>query len=246
MFLGGDKMSELKFQDKANLIWDIANVLRNIYKESEYGNIILPLTVMRRMDCVLADTKEKVLAQCKQFSYLDEKALDPILKKASGQNFYNTSEFDFDKLVNVDNENIEANLRDYINGFSPEAREILDNFKFDKEINKLSKNKILYATIKKFVDTDLSLEAVSTIEMGYVFEELIRKFSEQSNETAGEHFTPREVIKLMVHVLYDKDNGILSEEMAIRTMYDPACGTGGILAVAEEYINEYNSSKHAI
>jgi len=229
----------INFKEKANLIWKIADLLRGDYKQSDYGKVILPMTVLRRLDCVLAPTKQKVLDYLPKVEKLSERARDLALNKIAGFNFHNRSKFDFEKLT-ADPENIAANLRNYINGFSASAREIIEYFDFDKHIDRLDdpKTDLLFQIVKEFASIDLS--GMDTMEMGYVFEELIRKFAELSNETAGEHFTPREVIKLMVNVLFITDRDVLITEGIVKTLYDPACGTGGMLSVAETYLKELN------
>ena len=227
------------FKEKANLIWKIADLLRGDYKQSDYGKVILPMTVLRRLDCVLAPTKQKVLEYLPKVEKLSDRARDLALNKIAGFNFHNRSKFDFEKLL-ADPDNIAANLRNYINGFSASAREIIEYFDFDKHIDRLDdpNTDLLFQIVKEFVSIDLS--DMDTMEMGYVFEELIRRFAELSNETAGEHFTPREVIKLMVNVLFVSDREILTTEGIVKTLYDPACGTGGMLSVAETYLRELN------
>ena len=227
------------FKEKADLIWRIADLLRGDYKQSDYGKVILPMTVLRRLDCVLEPTKEKVLAYLPKVNSLKENAKDLMLNRIVGFNFHNRSPFDFRKLV-AEPDNISANLRLYINGFSSGAREIIEYFNFDDQIDRMDdpKTDILFRVVKDFQAIDLS--DMDSMEMGYVFEELIRKFSEQSNETAGEHFTPREIIRLMVNLLFLEDHKILTQKGIVRTMYDPACGTGGMLSVSEQYVKELN------
>ncbi|MCK4813084.1 MAG: SAM-dependent DNA methyltransferase, partial [Candidatus Marinimicrobia bacterium] len=233
------------FKEKADLIWDIANLLRGDYKQSDYGKVILPLTVLRRLDCVLAPTKQKVLNFLPKVASLKDNAKDVTLNKIAGFNFHNRSLFNFDKLIS-DPDNVAANLRNFINGFSTSAREIIEYFKFDDQIDRMDdpQSDILFMVVKSFQEVDLS--GMESLEMGYVFEELIRRFSEQSNETAGEHFTPREVIRLMVNLLFIEDKDILTQEGIVRTLYDPACGTGGMLSVGEQYLNELNSKAELI
>jgi type I restriction enzyme M protein len=229
------------YRDILSLIWSIAELLRGPYKESEYGKVVLPFTVLRRLDCVLAPTKKNVLGQKEKAKVLKLKDPDLLLRKASGQNFYNASRFDFPKLL-ADPNHIKDNLRDYINGFSPNAREIMERFDFDTQIEKLDAKDRLYAVVARFADAqvDLSPSVVSNEDMGRLYEELIRRFAEQSNETAGEHFTPREVIRLMVNLLFIEERDILTQKGIVKTLYDPACGTGGMLSVAEEYVQELN------
>jgi len=227
------------FKEKADLIWRVADLLRGDYKQSDYGKVILPMTVLRRLDCVLASSKEKVLAYLSKVDSLKESAKDIALNKIAGFNFHNRSQFDFDKLI-ADPNNIAVNLRNYINGFSTSAREILEFFSFDDQIDRLDDPKadILFRVVKAFQEIDLSED--DPMLMGYIFEDLIRRFAEQSNETAGEHFTPREVIRLMVNVLFIEDKDMLTQEGIVKTMYDPACGTGGMLSVAEDYLKNLN------
>ncbi|WP_304956621.1 type I restriction-modification system subunit M N-terminal domain-containing protein [endosymbiont of Lamellibrachia barhami] len=193
------------FKDKANLIWDVADLLRGDYRQSDYGKVILPLTVLRRLDCVLAPSKQKVLDTLPKVEKLSDHAKDLTLNKIAGFNFHNRSQFDFAKLI-ADPNHIAANLRNHINGYSASAREIIEYFSFDDQIERMDvpRADILFQVVKKFGEIDLA--DMDTMQMGYMFEDLIRRFSEQSNETAGEHFTPREVIKLMVNVLFNADN----------------------------------------
>jgi len=228
------------FHSKVSFIWSIADLLRGNYKPSEYHDVILPLTVLRRLDAVLEPTKDKVLTR-----YLEVKKeldqYDSLLKSVAGYSFYNTSKFTFKSLMQ-DPENIAANLKNYINGFSKNMFEIIENFEFDKEIEKLDRADLLFLIIERFNDIDLHPDKVSNHEMGTIFEELIRKFSEQANETAGEHFTPREVIKLMVKLIV-AGNGGLTKANVIKSIYDPACGTGGMLTIAKnEIIHKINPS----
>lgn len=227
------------FKEKADLIWKVADLLRGDYKQSDYGKVILPLTVLRRLDCVLKPTKEKVLERLPKVSSMKERAKDLALNKAAGFNFHNRSKFDFDKLI-ADPDNIAANLRNYINGFSTSAREIIEYFNFDDQIDRMDDPKadILFRVVKEFQGIDLT--NMKSMQMGYVFEDLIRRFAEQSNETAGEHFTPREVIRLMVSVLFIEDSDTLTKDGIVKTMYDPACGTGGMLSEGERYVKEFN------
>ncbi|HAT3998699.1 TPA: SAM-dependent DNA methyltransferase [Elizabethkingia anophelis] len=225
------------FREKADLIWKVADLLRGDYKQSDYGKVILPMTVLRRLDCVLAPTKQKVLDYLPKIASLKDNAKDIALNKIAGFNFHNKSQFDFDKLV-ADPNNVALNLRNYINGFSAGAREIIEYFNFDDQIDRMDKADILFRVVSELKKIDLS--DMTSMEMGYVFEELIRKFAEQSNETAGEHFTPREVIRLMVNVLFNEDREMLTKEGIVKTLYDPACGTGGMLSIGEEYVKELN------
>ena len=232
----------INFQDKVSFIWSIAEVLRGPYKPEDYGKIVLPLAVLRRFDCVLESTKEEVMAKADQFSSMSEEAREPILNRISKQNFHNTSKYDFSKLL-TDSDNIADNLRDYINGFSKVARDIMDHFDFGRQIDKLDQNDLLYLTIKRFSEIDLHPETVSNIEMGYVFEELIRRFNE--NAEAGDHYTPREVITLMTHLLLLHDDAsVLTKPGLTQTLYDCAAGTGGMGSVAQDYLSSQNPTAH--
>jgi len=229
------------FKEKANLIWSIADLLRGHYKQADYGKVILPFTVLKRLDLVLAATKKNVLIAYEKHKDKQPETLEPILNNVAKAKFHNRSKFDFTELAKDPN-NIAANLRNYINGFSISAKEIIDYFSFEDQIKKLDEYDLLYLVIKKFGDpeTEKNFKTSDPLEMGYIFEELIRKFSELSNETAGEHFTPREVIRLMVNLLFLNDKAILRKDGIVKTMYDPACGTGGMLSIAEEYLHELN------
>lgn len=228
--------------EKAALIWAIADKLTGVYKPHEYGEVILPLTVIRRFDCILAETKDAVLEK-----YESVKAIpmhDVFLKKAAGDlKFYNISKYTFERLLD-DPDNIEDNFRDYLNGFSKDVQDIIEKFKFDKHITTMANKGILYIVIKEFTSPKANLhsDVISNLEMGYIFEEIIRRFSESHNEDAGQHYTPREVIRLMVNILFNDDSDILSGNNVAKTIYDPACGTGGMLSVAEEYLHELNKS----
>jgi len=200
---------------------------------------MLPLTVLRRLDCVLEPTKDAVLARMKSLEGGKIQNLEPILNKVAGQSFHNTSKFTFEKLKGDPN-NIAANLTQYIKSFSSRARDIIDHFGFEEHIAKLDKADRLFLVVSKFCDIDLHPDKVPNIEMGYIFEELIRRFNEASNEEAGDHFTPREVIRLMVNLIFAPDNDILTTKGIVKTLYDPACGTGGMLSVSEEYLRELN------
>ena len=227
------------FREKADLIWKVADLLRGDYKQSDYGKVILPMTVLRRLDCILKPTKQEVLDYLPRVESLKESAKDITLNKIAGFNFHNRSQYNFEKLI-ADPNNVSVNLRNYINGFSSSAREIIDYFNFDDQIDRMDDPQadILFRVVKAFEEIDLA--DMTSMEMGYVFEELIRRFSEQSNETAGEHFTPREVIRLMVNILFNEDREMLTKEGIVKTLYDPACGTGGMLSVGEDYIKELN------
>jgi len=231
------------FGEKVSFIWSVADLLRGPYRPNQYKDVMLPMTVLRRLDCVLEPTKEKVLEKLEKLQETKVKNLEPVLCRVSGVPFYNTSRFTFEKLKG-DPDNIAANLTNYIKGFSSRAREIIEQFGFEEHIAKLDKANRLYLLVSKFCEIDLHPDRVSNREMGYIFEELIRRFNEASNEEAGDHFTPREVIRLMVDLLFLPDTDILTMKGIIKTLYDPACGTGGMLSVAESYVNELNPDAH--
>ncbi len=209
--------------EKASLIWAIADKLTGVYKPHEYGEVILPLTVIRRFDCILADTREAVLQKDASVKTLPLKEV--LLKKASGYPFYNTSKFTFEKLVE-DPDNIEGNFRDYLNGFSENVRDIIAKFKFDAHIATMANKGILYIVLKEFTSPKANLHpsVISNLEMGYIFEEITRRFSEAHNEDAGQHYTPREVIRLMVKILFCDDSTLLSGSNVVKTLYDPPAG----------------------
>ena len=225
--------------DRTSFIWSIAELLRGPYKPAQYGDVILPLTVLRRLDCVLEPTKAAVLKRAEQLKAGKGVGTEPILNKVSGQQFHNVSRLDFQKLK-AEPDKVAQNLTAYIKGFSSRAREILEYFGLEKQIEKLDQHNRLFLVVSKFAEVDLHPDKVSNIEMGYVFEELIRKFKELSNEEAGDHFTPREVIRLMVSILFAPDSAALTQKGIIRKVYDPACGTGGMLSVSDEHVHELN------
>ena len=228
------------FNDKVNFIWSIAELLRGPWKPNQYKDVMLPLVVLRRLDLVLEPTKDQVLEKYNKMKGGKVKNLDPILNTVSGHQFHNISRFTFKKLKE-DPDNIAANLAAYIKGFSGNARNIFDQFGFEKEIEKLDRNNRLFLVISKFADDiDLHPDKVSNIDMGYIFEELIRRFNEASNEEAGDHFTPREVIRLMVNLIFLPDADILTKKGIIKSLFDPACGTGGMLSVSDEYVHDLN------
>ncbi|MBI9045161.1 MAG: SAM-dependent DNA methyltransferase [Anaerolineaceae bacterium] len=229
------------FQEKANFIWTVADdILRGTFKAHEYGDVVLPFVVLRRLDMVLEPNKDAVIAQYDKFKeVLDEERIIPVLKQAAGdKNFYNHSFYDLRRLAQ-DSGNIEINLNNYLNGYSKNVREIIENFQLDKIIDKLAKNNLLFMLVDKFTEVDLGPVEVSNHEMGYIFEDLLRRFSEMSNETAGEHYTPREVIRLMVSLLMAEHQEGLQGKGIIRTVFDPACGTGGMLITAKDYIQKH-------
>lgn len=227
----------ISISDKSNFIWKIADILRGDYKQHEYADVILPFTVLKRLDSVLIDTHDEVIRLNNTLTYKNKA---PFLCKASGYKFYNISEFTFEKLKD-DPDNLDENIVDYIKGFSDNAREILEAFNIYSQIERLEKEGLLYLIVSKFADEiDLHPDRVSNTEMGYIFEELIRKFSEMSNETAGEHFTPREVIRLMVAVLFEPDMEKITDPSFMAKLYDPAAGTGGMLSAGISYAEELN------
>jgi len=225
-------------QRLAGFIWQVADLLRGDYKQSEYGKVILPFTVLRRLDCVLAPTKDAVLERKAGLEGRVQN-MDSMLRRSAGRSFYNTSRLDFAALTG-DQDNVAKNLRSYIGHFSLNAQEIFESYDFLPQISKLDNAGLLYQVVGKFSEFDLRPEAVDNHQMGYAFEELIRRFSELSNETAGEHFTPREVIKLMVNLLLAPDEQDLVTPGRVFTVLDPACGTGGMLTAAEDFIQEHN------
>jgi type I restriction enzyme M protein len=227
------------FSQKVSFIWSVADLLRGPYKPAQYGRVILPLTVLRRLDCVLEPTKAKVLEKHAALKDSKIKEPEPILNKVAGHAFHNTSKLNFQKLKG-EPDKAAQNLSHYIKSFSSKARQIFEYFEFEKEIAKLDESDRLYLVIGKFADIDLHPDAVPNHDMGLIFEDLIRRFNEASNETAGDHFTPREVIRLMVNLLFTPDSQILRTKGIVRTLYDPACGTGGMLSVAEEHLRDLN------
>jgi type I restriction enzyme M protein len=222
----------------SSFIWSVADLLRGDYKQSEYGRVILPFTVLRRLDCVLQKTKSAVLAElaARQKAGLNP---EPFLLRKSGQHFFNTSPLDMKKLMG-DQDHIRENLFAYIQAFSAPVRNIFESFDFHIQIDRLAKAKLLYLVTEKFANIDLHPEVVSNAQMGAVFEELIRKFAELSNETAGEHFTPRDAIRLMVNLIFIEDDEALTKPGVVRSIYDPAAGTGGMLSVSGEHLAELN------
>jgi type I restriction enzyme M protein len=225
-------------RNHAAFIWSVADLLRGDYKQSEYGKVILPLTVIRRLDCVLEPSKAEVLKRYQQVAGKIDN-YEPILQAVVGQQFFNTSPLDFPKLLD-DPANIADNLRSYIGSFSEAAQDVIERFSFEGQIARLERVNLLYMVVGAFADIDLHPDVVSNLEMGYLYEELIRRFSELSNETAGEHFTPREVIRLMVNLLFIEDEDALTKPGIVRTLFDPACGTGGMLSVAEDHLRALN------
>jgi len=227
-----------RINNHAGLIWAIADLLRGDYKQSEYGRVILPLVVLRRLDCVLEPSKAQVLARLEQLRGKLEN-VGPVLQPITGIDVYNTSPLTL-KRVLADPNQVAGNLRAWIAAFDPETRDVIEKFDFDAQIGRLDRAGLLYLVLARVTEVDLHPDTVSNVEMGYLYEELIRRFSELSNETAGEHFTPREVIRLMVDLLFIEDDEALRTPGIVRTLLDPACGTGGMLSVAQEYLRELN------
>jgi type I restriction enzyme M protein len=226
----------------SNLIWQIADLLRGPYRPPQYERVMLPMTVLRRFDCVLAPTKAKVLAEHDRWEgKLKDEALDARLNQAAGQRFHNHSPLTFEKLKG-DPDNIALHLVSYYKGFSANVRQIFDYFEFENEIEKMREANILYLVVSKFCDVDLHPDRVPNEQMGLIFENLIRRFNELANETAGDHFTPREVIRLMVGILFIRDDKLLATPGAVRKLLDPACGTGGMLAEAQNYLREHHNA----
>lgn len=228
----------MNHQSLSAFIWSVADLLRGDYKQSDYGKVILPFTVLRRLDCVLEATKQAVLAEMEKRE-AEGVTAEPFLRRAAKQTFFNTSKLDMGKLVG-DSDNIAANLYAYIQAFSPEVRDIFERFDFITQVDRLAKAGLLYQVTERFARVDLHPEVVDNHQMGLAFEELIRRFAELSNETAGEHFTPREVIRLMVSLLFVEDDDALSKPGVVRTIYDPTAGTGGMLSIAEEQLTAHN------
>ena len=229
----------INFSQTAAFIWSVADLLRGDFKQSQYGRIILPFTLLRRLECVLEESKLAVLAKHAEVAKMNlpEEAYEKMLLRATDANFFNVSPMDLSKLGES---GIKDNLENYIQCFSRDAREIFEHFKFAEFIGQLNDANLLYKVVQKFANTDLSPGAVSNYEMGLVFEELIRRFAESSNETAGEHFTPRDIVRLTTSLVFMEDDEALTQEGIIRTIYDPTAGTGGFLSSGMEYVYELN------
>ena len=223
----------------SSFIWSVADILRGKFKPHEYGKVILPFTVLRRMDCVLEPTKTAVLAELKKH-HTSGFNPDPFLRRASKASFYNTLDMDL-KAIAGDPSNVAGNLLSYIHAFSADVADIFERFELPAQIDRLQKAELLYLVVEKFASVDLHPDKVSNADMGTIFEELIRKFAEQSNETAGDHFTPRDVIRLMADLLFIEDDAVLSKPGVVRTVYDPTAGTGGMLSVAGEYLESHGA-----
>ena len=227
------------FSQTAAFIWSVADLLRGDFKQSQYGRIILPFTLLRRLECVLEDTKADVVAESQRIAGmgLPDEAQDKFIIRASKRPFYNISPMDLSKMGQSD---IKDNLNTYVQSFSKDAREIFEHFKFEEFVGQLADANLLYKVVQKFANTDLSPETISNHEMGFVFEELIRRFAESSNETAGEHFTPRDIVRLTTSLVFMEDDDALTKDGIIRTIYDPTAGTGGFLSSGMEYVLELN------
>jgi type I restriction enzyme M protein len=232
-------MTPTNFSQTAAFIWSVADLLRGDFKQSQYGRIILPFTLLRRLECVLSPTKAAVLKQYEKTTTMNlpEEGMEKLLLRAAGLSFFNTSAMDLSKLGQTD---IKSNLGNYIQSFSKDAREIFEHFKFDEFVGSLNEANLLYKVVQKFATTDLSPQAISNHDMGLVFEELIRRFAESSNETAGEHFTPRDIVRLTTSLVFMEDDDALTKDGIIRTIYDPTAGTGGFLSAGMEYVHELN------
>ncbi len=240
-------MTPSNFQQLSNFVWSVADLLRGPYRPPQYERVMLPMTVLRRFDCVLGATKKAVLAEHRKLEGKDSQLIDRVLNtRAKGEDgkplsFHNHSALDFQALKG-DPDNVGRHLTDYINGFSESVRKIFEYFEFEKEIEKMEEANRLYLVVSKFAEIDLHPRVVDNITMGLVFEDLIRRFNEAANETAGDHFTPREVIRLMVNLLLEPDGYILTQEGIIVTVCDPACGTGGMLSESQNWIRAHNDS----
>ncbi|MFA0633895.1 N-6 DNA methylase [Vibrio breoganii] len=243
-------MTNTNFSQTAAFIWSVADLLRGDFKQSQYGRVILPFTLLRRLECVLEGSKDAVIAQVpvveamsKNFVAAGKEPMDEaqrekmLIRATNGLSFFNTSPMNLGKMGQSD---IKANLENYIQCFSADAREIFEHFKFDEFVGLLDDANLLYKVVKKFATTDLSPKAISNHDMGLVFEELIRRFAESSNETAGEHFTPRDIVRLTTSLVFMEDDDALTKEGIIRTIYDPTAGTGGFLSSGMEYVHELN------
>lgn len=242
-------MSTANFQEFSNFIWSVADLLRGPYRPPQYERVMLPMTVLRRFDCLLEPTRSEVVKRYRSLEGGKVTNTDPILNKVAGGGedlgFHNHSELDFQRLKG-DPDNIARHLENYIDGFSENVRKIFDRFDFHKEIEKLDEANRLYLVVSKFAEIDLHPERVDNITMGLIFEDLIRRFNEAANETAGDHFTPREVIRLMVNLLLEPDSHMLTTQGVIATICDPACGTGGMLSEAQNWIRQHNEDARVL
>ncbi len=230
-------MSNNNFSSTAAFLWTVADLLRGDFKQSQYGRIILPFTLLRRLECVLEATKSDVLTKYDAVKSMPFEAQDKLLTHSAQLSFYNTSKMDLNRLGET---GVASNLESYIQSFSPNAREIFEHFDFFNTIDKLAEADLLYKVAKRFATTDLHPEAISNYGMGLVFEELIRRFAESSNETAGEHFTPRDIVRLTTSLVFSNDDDALTQAGLVRSIYDPTAGTGGFLSSGMEYLHELN------
>lgn len=223
----------------AAFIWSVADLLRGDFKQSQYGRIILPFTLLRHLECVLEPTKDAVVAQHEKVKAMNlpEDGMEKMLLRASKLSFFNTSPMNLSKMGQGD---IKDNLKNYVQSFSRDAREIFEHFKFDEFVGTLNEANLLFKVLRKFATIDLSPKTISNHDMGLEFEELIRRFAESSNETAGEHFTPRDIVELTTSLVFMEDDDALNKEGIIRTIYDPTAGTGGFLSSGMEYVYEHN------
>ncbi len=228
----------MSFSSTAAFIWSVADLLRGDYKQSDYGKVILPFTLLRRLECVLEPTRDAVLVEYEARKDLGI-PLEVFLTKKSSQSFYNTSRFSLATLL-ADPSNLRDNIESYIADFSENAREIFERYKFNEQLAYLDESNLLYKIVEKFANVDLHPDAISNHEMGLVFEELIRRFAEASNETAGEHFTPRDIVRLTTSLLFMGDDDVLTKAGVVRSLYDPTAGTGGFLSSGTEYVHEMN------
>jgi type I restriction enzyme M protein len=218
-----------------SFIWGVADLIRDTFKRGKYQDVILPLTVLRRLDCVLTPTKQKVLETVGRLKERKLENLDPQLRRASGFAFYNTSRYDFEKLL-ADAPHLAANLRNYIKGFSPNMQEVLEKFDFDNTISKLDEAGLLFQVLERFKNVDMHPDAIDNPTMGTIFEELIRKFNEALNENPGEHFTPRDVVHLMVDLLLAGDEDRIKRKGVVLTVCDPCSGSGGMVTITKDHI----------
>jgi len=236
-------MAKSSFSETAAFIWSVADLLRGDFKQSQYGRIILPFTLLRRLECVLTPTREKVFAEAGKIASLPEEAQEKILLKAAGLTFYNRSELTLETLSSTQ---ILDDIDAYVTGFSPDARQIFENFKFSEFCDQLNDANLLFLIVQKFASFDLSPENIDNYTMGLVFEELIRRFAESSNETAGEHFTPRDVVRLTTSLVFTEDDQAIAKSGTVRSIYDPTAGTGGFLSCGMEYVYELNPNARIV
>ncbi|PMM44935.1 type I restriction-modification system subunit M [Vibrio breoganii] len=230
-------MTNNNFSSTAAFLWSVADLLRGDFKQSQYGRIILPFTLLRRLECVLEETKPEVLAKFDTVKAMPAEAQEKLLTHTAKLSFFNTSKMDLNRLGET---GVASNLESYIQSFSPNAREIFEHFDFFNTIDKLAEADLLYKVAKRFATTDLHPDTISNYGMGLVFEELIRRFAESSNETAGEHFTPRDIVRLTTSLVFSDDDEVLTQSGLVRSIYDPTAGTGGFLSSGMEYVHELN------